>query len=203
MEKIKVVIPDNIGDITLEKYLRYQKICERTDLSALESDRRIISLFLDIPYQKVIKMASSHYEEVKHAIVKALDIDVKFVHTFKMDGIEWGFEPNLNEISIGHNGDLTEYQGDPDNAHRFLAALFRPIVKKDAFGNYEIEPYSGTNKYCEVMKKSPMHIYKGAVFFFTNLAKDLLSNIQRSTAREIVKGKQQRSISKNGIGMQL
>ena len=201
MAKLKITIPEDISDITLEQFQKYVKIVERDDLTELESDRRIISIFSGIPYNKIKNVAEKDYQSLKQDIIKALNKDAKFEPRFMLNGREWGFEPNLDGISGGHNADLLEYHSDNDQLHRYVACLFRPITGKDKFGNYEIETYNGTAEHSQELKQMPLHIYKGANVFFSSLANELLSSTQKFIRKELMKA-QRKTISVNGDGTQ-
>jgi hypothetical protein len=100
----------------------------------------------------------------------------EFVQRFKYDGVEYGFIPNLDDISTGEYIDLDNLmKNENQNIHRIMSVLYRPITKK--MGNlYEIEEYQGSRKYSEVMKNVDHKIYKGAMVFFYLLSIELLAN---------------------------
>ena len=179
-----VNLPENIGEITLDQYLKYEKLRKREDLTDDEHNKRAVCIFTDIPYNKIDKIEQNDYEVVISQIVAALNAEVPFVKTFKLNGIEYGFEPDLNGISKGQYGDMMSYQGDTDNMHKLMATLFRPVTKKDKLGNYEIEPYSGTEQHAETLKGMPMNVVNGAITFFLNLRKALLISTLRYIREE-------------------
>jgi hypothetical protein len=57
-----------------------------------------------------------------------------------MDGVEYGFIPNLDDMSFGEYVDLDTYLGDWQNIHRAMAVLYRPIREKRG-ERYNIVPY--------------------------------------------------------------
>ena len=83
-----------------------------------------------------------------------------------------------------------------------MAVLFRRIKSKDFFGNYEIEPYTGTKQYAELMKYTPLSIVNGALVFFYNLSKELRIATQKSTIEVQAKVNELQAILKNGDGTQ-
>jgi hypothetical protein len=87
--------------------------------------------------------------------------------------VEFGFMPNMDEMSLGEYVDLEKYISDWGTMHKAMAVLYRPIVAgKGEF--YEIEPYSGSDKYADVMRDSPVTAALGAMVFFYRLGKELL-----------------------------
>ena len=103
-------------------------------------------------------------------IVKALNTEVEFSNMFTLNGIEYGFIPNLDSITHGEWVDLIEYEGNIDTMNKLMAVLFRPVTKKDKLGNYSIEPYNGTKERADAFKVMPLNIVNGALVFFLNLS---------------------------------
>lgn len=170
---MKIVLPEHIGEITLEQFQRYYKLSQRTDLTPLDFDKRKIEIFTGIPFQKVNHIKQSDYDYIIKQIDEALSKECAFVNRFKLNGIEFGFIPNFDEMSVGELGDLRNYSDKEEELHRTMAILFRPIVNKDLLGNYLIEDYNGTDKYCELMKQTPLNIVNGALGFFLSLSNEL------------------------------
>ncbi len=65
-----------------------------------------------------------------------------------------------------------------------MSVLFRPIINKDPFGNYEILAYEKSEGYPELMKKMPLNVVNGALFFFVNLSTELQNYTLRFTKGE-------------------
>ena len=92
-----------------------------------------------------------------------------------MGGVEFGFIPNLDEMSTGEYMDLDTYITDWDTMHNAMAVLYRPITNK--LGNkYKIEEYKGSITYADVMKHAPLDVVLGAMVFFYTLGNDLLKS---------------------------
>ena len=87
--------------------------------------------------------------------------------------MEFGFIPNLEEISFGEYVDLEKYLQDVSTFHKAMAVMYRPI--KETFKDrYSIHDYNGSDEYSDLMKFAPLQIVKGANVFFWTLEKDLL-----------------------------
>ena len=139
-------------------------------------------------YFKASNNSVKYFKDILKQIDIALNADVPFVNRVKIDGVEFGFAPNLDKITAKEFTDISLYPLENiETYHNLMAILFRPIVNKDAFGNYDIETYNGTEKYADTMKKMPMNIVNGALVFFYNLAKELEMSIQKYTIQEVVK----------------
>ena len=172
--EVKIMLPENISDITLEQYQRFEELKKVGEsLGNQRYAEKLIAIFTDLKKQQIKKLVFSDYELIVSQIVQALNQDVEFKQRFMHEGVEYGMIPNLDEISMGEYVDLKEHGSDHENMHKVMAVLFRPVVKSDSFGNYKIEQYEGTKGRDLVMKKLPMNIVQGALVFFYNLASEL------------------------------
>jgi hypothetical protein len=89
--------------------------------------------------------------------------------------MEFGFIPNLEEISWGEYIDLEHHLNDWDGFHKAMAVMYRPITKKSK-DKYEIAPYTAGEEYHELMKYMPMEIAISARVFFYHLGNELLNS---------------------------
>jgi hypothetical protein len=184
---MKITLPEHIGDITLEQYQKYHKLCLREDLNLFNFNTRKIEIFTGLSHRQVKDISHKDYSEIVEQIDKAMNEDTPFKNTFKMNGIEYGFVPNLDKITTREFVDLSTFGVEIEDLHKTMGVLFRKVTKKDAFGNYNIEYYSGTEEKAEAMKQMPMNIVNGALLFFCNLARELRVSIQRYTEAEQAK----------------
>jgi hypothetical protein len=120
-----------------------------------------------------------------------------FIPTFKMGGTEFGFIPNLEDMTFGEYTDLDTYITDWDEIHKAMAVLYRPIKKKGLNGTYEIEDYNGTITYAEVMKFAPLDVCLGATVFFYRLGNELL----KATIAYLEKDKEVQNILQRQISI--
>jgi hypothetical protein len=107
------------------------------------------------------------------SLTKTLEAEGTFQQRFKIKDLEFGFIPNLEEISFGEYVDLEKYLQDVSTFHKAMAVMYRPI--KETFKDrYSIHEYNGSDEYSDLMKFAPLQIVKGANVFFWTLEKDLL-----------------------------
>lgn len=199
---MKITIPETLKDITLGQFQKYNELIKREDLSDIELNKRKIHLFTGLDYNSVSNIKQYDAKEILDTIDKALNQTVEFEPRFMMGGIEFGFVPNLDDITQGEFIDISTYGTDVETMHQLMAVLFRPIKKKDLLGNYEIIPYEGTKQYANIMQAMPMHIVNGALVFFSSLANELILYTQKFMREEQAKEVQHRTIFKSGDGMQ-
>ena len=164
--------------IILRDFQRYAAIQEPT-----QGD--MIKIFLNKTQNEVDKIPLEKFNELVAEISEAISKESKFTPTFKLDGIEYGFIPNLEEITYGENRDLTGYLNDWQTMHLAMAVSFRPITLKKG-GKYLIEEYNGTSATAEIMRDCPLDIVQGMNIFFYNLINDLLNCIPKYITTEVV-----------------
>jgi hypothetical protein len=167
--KIELNIPNELSEVTLDQYQRYLKIQDKeTDEKFLKT--KMLEIFCVIKLADTIKMRLKDVNAIVEILSEMFESKPALVKKFKMKGVEYGFIPNLDEISLGEYIDLDTYLGDWDNIHRAMAVLYRPIKQK--YGErYNIEDYQVTDG--EVMKDMPMDAVISSVLFFYRLGIDL------------------------------
>ena len=214
---MKIVLPENISEITLGQFQKYLKLLTR-ELSDIDFNKRKIAIFTKLPYRDISKVSSVDFKELLLQIDLALATKAEFTNRFTLNNIEYGFIPNLDNISIGEYADLQKYSEqlslvEDDNIEtmidgfnemeKIMAVLFRPIINKDRFGNYKIESYTADDSRNEIMKEIPLSLVNGALVFFSNLANELYNSIQRYTTQELLKETKPLTTLQNGDGIQV
>ena len=97
-----------------------------------------------------------------------------------INGVKYGFEPNLSEIAYGAYVDISKYDelNINENWEKIMSILYRPVTKE--IGRlYELAPYTGKEP-SEHWRDINMDVHFGALFFFINLSKALSRNILKS-----------------------
>lgn len=199
---MRIELPENQKEITLAEYQDYIKLISRSDLSVFDFNKRKVKIFTGLTYREVSQMKQSDLEEIVKTIDEALNTECEFINRFEMNGVEFGFIPNFDDMKSSEYFDLTTYNTELETLHKLMAILFRPIKKTDLNGNYKIAKYSGSKEWCEAMKKTPLNIVNGALVFFWNLSKELSNYTQNFTKVEQEKETKQANILKSGAGLQ-
>jgi hypothetical protein len=192
--KVKITLPSTQWEIPLVQYQEYVKIEEPTDID-------LVSIFCNIDKQYVFDMPQKQLNELAIHLKSVLMASEKFIPTFKIDNIEMGFLPNLDEMSVGELADCEKYINDWETMHNAMAVLWRPITRK-VKDKYEVEKYNGTAKYAEAMRYLPLGAVNATMVFFSTLTNDLLNSILKSIKGEEHQAQLQQILVKNGIGMQ-
>jgi hypothetical protein len=130
----------------------------------------------------------------------------EFTPTFKIEGLEFGFIPNLEDITFGEYVDLENNITKIDNFHKAMAVMYRPI-KTRSKDKYEIIPYTGTDEFSDLMKFAPLDVVMSASLFFWTLGNDLVNSSLLSLEMEIKKNPKvmtsanELSLQKTGVGI--
>jgi hypothetical protein len=199
---MKILLPESIADITLHQFQLYNELLERTDLDEYNFNKRKIQIFTGLERNRIDLISVADYNDIVNQIDLALNQTVEFKPTFFIKEVEFGFVPNLDKITQGEFIDLSNYGTDVKELHKLMAVLFRPIKNKDAFGNYEIINYQGTEQYSNIMKHMPLSIVNGALVFFSSLANELVSYTEKYMQVEPAREEVPMTTLKSGDGMQ-
>jgi hypothetical protein len=178
---IQITMPETWADITLKQYLALQY-----DLEAYKDDDEAQSAFMlyhlcGIDLSQIKGMQVKSYTEILNTLGQFMHkIDLPLQRFIMVDGIEYGFEPNLSQMSYGAYADITKYDTITidKNWAKIMSILYRPIEKKVG-KTYSIKSYESVvdeNKWLNVS----MDIHFGCLFFFVLISTDLLNSTLNS-----------------------
>jgi hypothetical protein len=172
--KIELTIPTTLNDIKLAQYQKFLSIAKDNEEGEF-LQQKMVQLFCGIDLKDVAQIRYKDVAEITANINSLFTKENAFIQRFKMGGVEFGFIPNLDEMSTGEYMDLDNYITDWDTMHNAMAVLYRPITNK--LGNkYQIEEYKGSITYADVMRHAPLDVVLGAMVFFYTLGNDLLKS---------------------------
>ena len=166
---IEINVPSSLNEITLGQYQKFLKIAENNQEGNF-LDAKMIEIFCGIPLSDSYKLKMSSVTAILDILNEMLSQTPKHVERFKMNGVEYGFIPDLDEMSLGEYIDLDNNASDWEKMHVAMNVLYRPI-KTSKVGKYNIEEYDV--KFPEVMKDMPLDAAIGSLFFFYNLGMEL------------------------------
>lgn len=192
---MEVTIPTSLNEINC---LQLHKITEAVKL--IDNDTllkmTIVSIVCELQLDKVVKFSMSDINEIADSVLNLLNSKPPIEH-FTIDGIKFGFIPNLDTMSGSEFLDAEMYLNV--DIFKTMAVLYRPI-KREKNKLYTIEKYKGSDKYAELMQKAPASAYIGAKVFFSNLTIDLLTTIPQFTLKSLTSSEVV-LLEKNGIGI--
>jgi len=170
---MKVTIPETLNEITLDQFLKFQKVIKAEDITEDILCLAMVTIFCRLTVEQARNIEAKDYNAIVLQLTEVLKQEPKFIQRFTLEGMEFGFIPNLDNITAGEYIDLDTYLKDEDTHLTAMSILYRPIVssiKED----YKIEPYESSNKYKDVMQFMPLDVYLGSLVFFYNLSNELL-----------------------------
>jgi len=209
-KQVSFTLPKSWEDVTLKQYLAYIKAIkpyEGTEEYDLISFEKAINHFCDLSTEDLRSLPVENYNGLYDVVTSLLrrGYELPLVHRFKILSTEYGFIPNLNEMTYGEYLDLSTYFKDMwNNMHSIMAILYRPVTKVSG-NTYSISTYQGTNPDTEELFKErlTMDIAWGAIGFFQNLQRDLANVTLISLTKELKKMKTDTALleilTKNGV----
>jgi hypothetical protein len=181
-QQIEIVVPKDWSAITLRKYIELTN-----DLKLYEGDdeAQTAALFYHLCKLEpnvLPKLDAETYLNIKddlYSFINHNQLDLKKEIT--LNGIQYGFYPNLSKIEYGAYVDISKYNemGLDSKWAEVMSILYRPITKRIG-GLYEVKAYDG-NIDKELWLDVTMDVHFGAWFFFINLSKELLKGILNYT----------------------
>ena len=169
--KVNLKIPTSLNEITLAQYQEFAKLeadLDKTKDTAIQL--KIVEIFCKVPEVVVRNMKATDIAEICEIINTMFDTEHQLINRFRLKGIDYGFIPELDDMSFGEYMDLDTFISDNDNLHRAVNVLFRPIEHKRG-NRYTIKDYNPDTS--EIAKDFPLDAVLGAIVFFYSLGKDL------------------------------
>lgn len=203
--KTEIHVPTKLSEIPLKSYQDFMKVVSNSNDEEFIAEKTI-EIFCGLNLRDVIKIKYSDVKDLAVHFNKLFQEKPKFQSTFKIQNLEFGFIPNLEEISFGEYIDLESNITSVDTFHKAMAVMYRPI-KTRTKDKYEIIQYTGTEEFSELMKFAPLDVVMAASVFFWNLGNDLVNTSLTYLETEIAKNPKimtsanERSLANNGVGI--
>ena len=180
-QEIKIEVPTKWSAVTLSKYLALRK-----DLDTYVGEEEAITACLfhhlcDFPLEYIQQLNIDTYIAIREDLISFFNnIDLPLQKFITVDGVEYGFEPDLSRMAYGAYVDISKYETFEINEKwaEIMSILYRPVIKKTG-KLYDIKAYDG-NIDGEAFMNVSMDIHFGTLFFLKTLLKDLLKDTQKS-----------------------
>jgi len=164
------------SDVTLETWL---KLIDFETGTKTEEATETIAALSDIPKKLVKELALSDVAAIMSKIGELqAKQDTKLKRIIEINGVEYGFMPDLDSISLGQYADIEHFikNGIDKNLPELMAVLYAPIKEKKN-DIYIIDAYDGDIRLrAEEMKQMSAEQVQSALRFFFALGK-ILSEI--------------------------
>ena len=158
---INIEIPTKLSDITLGQYKRFLNIQKQTEESHF-LNAKAIEIFCDIELKNVMRLKMSDFDKITNKINLLFEQKPKLVQRFKIDSVEYGFHPQLDELTLGEYIDVDTYIADWENMEKTMNVLYRPIENK-LKDRYSIKEYNVDTS--DNLLAMPMDAVLSSIFF--------------------------------------
>ena len=198
-QSVKIEIPEALADISVEKYKKFVMMATEEN-----GDEQALYHFCGLTPDQQENMKKKYRDYIRAKIGVVLNEKPTLVKTFKYNGVEYGFHPKLEDISMGEYVDLDEYLKEPyKNAEKVLGVLYRPITSK-MYGRHLVETYDPDKHNGLGFQDLGADIFLGCLLFFYRLEISLLITFLRSSQKEEEMNPaltSKRSSQESGVGM--
>ena len=197
--KIEINVPTTLNEITLGQYQKFLKIAENNpDGNFLNA--KMIEIFCGISLSDSYKLKMSSVTAITEILSELLESKPKHQEKFTINDIEYGFIPDLNDMSLGEYIDLDNNASNWEQMHVAMNVLYRPI-KESRVGKYNIVDYNISTS--ENLKDMPLGAAIGSLFFFYNLGMELSRHtiLYSNNQQEMEAIQEQLTLEQNGVGI--
>jgi hypothetical protein len=204
--EVQINVPSTLNEIPLKHYQDFLNVQKNSSDEEFVA-QKMVEIFCGIRLIEVAKIKLTSLNELIAHFTTLFSQVPKFQPTFKIGDIEFGFIPELEEISFGEYVDLDSHLQSWDNFHKAMSVLYRPIKTRKG-DKYDIKDYDPSVDMQELMKFAPLDICIAASLFFWTLESDLLQATLNYLEKEIAKEKnlsltlaKQLNLQKDGDGI--
>lgn len=171
--KLDLRVPTSLNDIPLYQYQQFIKAFENEDdLTEQYAGTKMLEIFCGLKLNEALKVKIKDLQKITAKLNKALSEKPLLITRFKLGKTEFGFVPQLDNLTFGEFVDIENNIGDWENMHKAMAVLYRPVVQSVG-KKYEIEEYRG-DSWHDAMLNMPASVAISAINFFFHLENDLL-----------------------------
>jgi hypothetical protein len=174
------IISTKYSDQTLGTYVDF--------MAAGEDTVSQIQAITGLKRDDIRKIDVTQIEKIVTAYANGLKNDEKVFKQFiDIDGIKFGFHPNLKSMTFGEWLDLSELSKNfPHQLPELMCILYRPVTAEINL-QYKIEEYDSDVhlKYAPQMRKLNLANVNAALLFFSTLKNDLVNNTPAYLEQEL------------------
>ena len=190
----EILVPTELNEIPLKSYQQFMDSYEKSNDEEFLC-QKMVQIFCGLRLRDVFQVKWSDVKEITIHLSQMFKNKPSFQHKFTLQGVEFGFITDLENMSFGEYIDLTQNLDKVENWHKAMAVMYRPITERRK-EKYKIEEYNGTNSYAEVMKFAPLGVVLGSQVFFWNLTNDLLQSLLTFLKSEMMTKEMKQTLAK-------
>tara|TARA_R100001440_G_scaffold2784_3_gene7604 strand:+ start:1274 stop:1915 length:642 start_codon:yes stop_codon:yes gene_type:complete len=174
----KFTLINSWQDVTLETYAELIKYKKKSNTDEAYT---LINSMSDIPRKFVQSLSLKDVTELLSNMANLQVIeDSGLKGIIRVGKKNYGFHPNLDEITMGEYADLEHFIEDGYINHlpEIMAVLYRPVVSRDG-DNYTIEAYDGNiEERAKLFRNMRASEVQNALVFFWDFGSELLLTLQ-------------------------
>lgn len=197
--KANINVPTELNEITLKQYQKFLKVQDSKQNNTF-LQTKMIEIFCNVKMQDALNIKLSDADRISSLISKMFEQKPDLVKSFWLNNVEYGFVPDLDEITLGEYIDLDTYMSEWENIQIAMNVLYRPIKQKLG-EKYLIEEYDPDTK--DKLINMPMDAVFGSIIFFyrlgIELSKTMMNYLENEEGNLQVQGL---DFLKNGDGIQ-
>lgn len=200
--KVDILVPTSLSEITLEQYQKFEKVNTEENQDTNFLMHKMVEVFCNLDLKDVAKIRFNYVKSILNDLNGLFNTKDELIPTFTLKGIEYGFIPALDDMTLGEYIDLDENFSSWETMHKAMAVLYRPITMKSK-DKYQIEEYKGADL-AETMKQMPLNVVMSAMVFFYRLNNELLQTTLNYLNQELPKQmtmEQRQTLAKSGDGI--
>lgn len=186
-KELTIEVPNSWEQITLREYLKLQE-----DILAYGDTEEGMTAVLfhnlcDVDPYVMKQLDVQTFSSIKDDLYNLMnDTEHNLQRIIKIDGVTYGFEPDLSKMNYGLYLDIQQFKelDINNNWATIMSMLYRPVTNSKG-ALYQIQPYDGTTdeeKFLDV----DMKVHFGALFFFLNI----LQHLGKSTLNSLTQMKE-------------
>lgn len=200
--KVDILVPTSLSEITLEQYQKFERVNTEENQDTNFLMHKMVEIFCNLDLKDVAKIRFNYVKSILNDLNGLFVTKDDLIPTFTLKGIEYGFIPALDDMTLGEYIDLDENFSSWETMHKAMAVLYRPITMKSK-DKYQVEEYKGADL-AETMKQMPLDVVMSAMVFFYRLNNELLQTTLNYLSQEFPKQmtmEQRQTLAENGVGI--
>jgi hypothetical protein len=200
--KVDIYIPEKLSDITLEQYQKFAKLNTEENQNTNFLLHKMVEIFCRLDLKDIARIKYQYVNSIVSDLNNIFNTKTELIQTFKLKGVEYGFIPKLDDITLGEYIDLDNNISDWETMHKAMAVLYRPITLQKG-DRYQIEEYTAKED-TEKFKDMPLDVVMGSLVFFWSLSSELLQTTLKYLAKEMegnLTTQQRQALEESGVGI--
>ena len=200
--KVDIYIPEKLSDITLEQYQKFAKLNIEENQNSNFLLHKMVEIFCRLDLKDIARIKYQYVNSIVSDLNNIFNAKTELIQTFKLKGVDYGFIPKLDDITLGEYIDLDNNISDWETMHKAMAVLYRPITLQKG-DRYQIEEYTAKED-TEKFKDMPLDVVMGSLVFFWSLSSELLQITLKYLAKEMEGNltiQQRQALEESGVGI--